>query len=638
MEGFDEVPKSLFERCTEQMMQNEIIYNKNFDTKSAMSSLEVSGKRLDSHFIANGHHSISDSISSGTPAPMESLSDDELCGICGKFIDLQVSRINGYEAYTNILTSVYIMKNCEIKNPILKFMFKCFSSTSYQIEDFAFKLQIGNSSWRYNLGYMNALEKYDFDELEKELNELKLPEVLKKLALFEINFGKFLDNPFEHELNQEVVVPEQTNNLGIDMYLKYRDSPPANAPTKPHIYPHEESIEILNRFVKEIAEVKKLFANEMMLSDLISTIQKWNEECDHVSLARFITYYLILEKTEPTKYFNKVTPEQYLKNELKAYHIHQKFFENQKYSELVSYFNIVLVTLVQKLVSPIPTCHLSLSDTCSHIWCFMQYKGFELQTEALKPTDFPRCSSKEQQMIASNVYPLWSSHIASQLLMIIFRWGYLSDLYSDKDMHIIMYCFEIASKTSKVSLSQYRVADAVYRTVNNTHKNSIRNEKDVNRKIKEKTIEELYYEILDDYYNGMFNMFKLVNYWNCFEVKRGNYFNEEKIFENRVYPINKMAHFSKLEYKEFKKSFDFEYKGYEQIFKQEITRYFTKAINGIKSYRAIKGSLNEELSIIFRSSISNNLALAKLTDKSKVKLIKPPTQPYPYFEIISTNE
>ena len=104
MEGFDEVPKSLFERCTEQMMQNEIIYNKNFDTKSAMSSLEVSGKRLDSHFIANGHHSISDSISSGTPAPMESLSDDELCGICGKFIDLQVSRINGYEAYTNILT------------------------------------------------------------------------------------------------------------------------------------------------------------------------------------------------------------------------------------------------------------------------------------------------------------------------------------------------------------------------------------------------------------------------------------------------------------------------------------------------------------------------------------------------------
>lgn len=634
MVEFTDVSTALFSRCAEQLQYDEIVHNHLFDTKSAMTSLEVSGPRLDSHFIAEGHHSIADAVASGLRSPAAALSTDELLGVCGRFVDLQVSRILGYDAYTNILTCAYVLKGAEIGDAAARFMFRCFATACYHVEDFAYNLALASSAWRYNIKYAESLAASDLDELERELPAVELPAVLRKLAQFEIDLARFICDPFGRELSLDVAVPEQTNDIGVDKFLRYRDSPPSNAPAKGHIPEHSESIEVLRTFVKEVAEVKKLFSSEMGLAELILTIQKWNEECDHISFVRFIAFYLIFGSADPKLLFNKVTLEQYLVNELKRFHVHQKFISHPKFSEFTSIFSSVLVTLVQKLISPMATYHLSLSDSFARIWAYVQFKGYELQTEAVQQNDFPRCTSKEHQVIASNVLPLWSSNIASILLILVFRWGYMSDLYSDKNIHIMMYCSEVATKTAMFSLRQIRIADAVYRTVNNVHKKSVRNEKDVNKKIKDKTAEELFYEILNDFYNCLLTLYKLINHWNCFEVKRGNYFNEENVFKCLVYPVNEMAHISKLEYSDFKKSLDIgQFKGFEQLLIKEATMNFNKVKNGIKDYRNACGSLPEELTVLLRSAISNNICATKLTAQSKVRLVKPPKYPYPYFEI-----
>ncbi|KAH0795630.1 hypothetical protein GPJ56_000509 [Histomonas meleagridis] len=638
MEGFEEVDISIFSRCTEQLHYDEFIFNDNFSSKNAMMSLEVSGKRLDSHFIANGHHSVKDSIESGTKAPTDNLTNEEILGICGKFIDLQASRIDGNDAYTNILTSLYIQKDCEITNPILKFMFKCFSTACYQIEDFVHKLLFSTTFWRHNVKYTTSLVKYDINELSTELEKIEMPEVLKSLARFEISLSNFLNDPYSETLIEDFDIPIETNELGIDKFLHYRDSPPSNAPAKPHIPNHEDAIQMLKRFSSETQEAQKLFKHEFDISTLISTLSNWNESNTHLGLTRYIVYWILFEKPEPTEYFHSIKPELYIRKELRRYYINEKFFKHSTFTDFVNYFNVVIATIVQRLIGPISSAHLYFSDTGASSWSIVQYKGFELQSEAVQQKEFPRCVSKEQQMAAENVFPLWSTHIGSQLLFLTYKWGFMSDVYSLRDIHILTYCMHVITKTSMLSMSQFRVASAVYRTVNNNKsKTWVRNEKDVNRKIQNKTNDEIYLSGLSEFYNGCFNFLKLLSFWKCYEVKNGDFFNEEFVFNNRVLPINKMVHFPKLDYEKFKLEFSIEkYKGYEIIFKKEIQMYFNKAKSEILTYIKENGK-SEDASDLLKSILNNLITLSRINENSKVK-ISYLHKMYPYIQIIQNEE
>ena len=98
---FTEIDLNKFAECAKEMKYDEFIYSDAFNSKSAMLSYEIAGPRLDAHLMAEGHFSAKD-IQQNTEILDENLTIDQIAGICGKFVDLQFSRLNGYDVLTNV--------------------------------------------------------------------------------------------------------------------------------------------------------------------------------------------------------------------------------------------------------------------------------------------------------------------------------------------------------------------------------------------------------------------------------------------------------------------------------------------------------------------------------------------------------
>lgn len=636
---FTELDLNTFVKCAAEMKYDDFIFNDLFNSKNAMLSYEIGGPRLDAHLMAEGHFTVDD-IQKNTEILDENLTMDQILGICGKFADLQSSRLNGYCVLTNILTSIYIQRNYQIKNPILNLIFRLFSHVSFKVEKFAFDLRFNASFWSYDSKYENYFVKDDESKLKEEFSKLTLPPALQSFIDFEFDLSQFLDDPFKNTINPQFDVPQETNEIGIDKFLHYRDASPTNPPPDQQILDHEQSVKLLHQLVAEINEIQKLFPGEVCLSSLIKSIANWNESGTHVGFSRFVLLNRIVPASPDNKIFNSVTVEQYISNELKPYYVNPKFFKHANFPTFVDAFKTVFNYMMQRLVAPIATSHGFFCDEGARYWQYIQTQGFELHQEAVKDTDIPRCVSKEHQRAASMVFPFWSTQIASQLLLLSHRWAYWSQVYTLRDLHISLYCTHVALKMASLSFSQTRIATGVYRVKDSSKKNQgnmwHRKEAAVIKMIPQKSADEVYSDMLNELFDGLFKVVRMLKNWKCVpDWKEGDYFNEKFVFENRMLSYSKILHFNNQSYEEFQKDMSLElYANRTDIIISEAKKHFQSAKELLSQYVKMTNEKNNEINSILRCIVTNSIFLAKLTPESKVNISYKNHFMYPTFEFI----
>lgn len=638
-DDFKEIDLNCFVKCAQEMKYDEFIFSDIFNSKNAMLSYEIGGPRLDAHLMAQGHFSVND-IQQNTEILDENLTIDQIAGICGKFVDLQFSRLNGYCVLTNVLTSIYIQKNYQVKNPILNPLFRLFSHVCLKVEKFTFDLRFNASFWTYNSKYNDFFVEEDETKLKEELSKLDLPPSIKSLVDFEFDLSHYLDDPLNNKLNPEFDVPHETNEIGIDKFLHYRDSSPTNPPPDQQILEHEKSIEQLHQLVNELNELPNLFPGETCFSSLIKAIANWNELGNHIAFSRFALLYRIIPKTNVDKIFHTITPGQYIKNELKPYFVNAKFFSNSSFSTFEDVFKTVFVALVQHLVTPIPTSHAFLSDEGARYWQYVQTQGFELHQSAVKDSDIPKCVSKEHQRAASMVFPFWSTQIASQLLILNHRWGYRSEVYTLRDLHISLYSAHVAAKMASLSYSQTRVAAGVYRVKDSTKKNQgnlwHRKEAAVNKMIPEKSVDEIYANMIEELLSGCFKIVRILKNWKCIpNLKEGAYFNEKEVFANRMLSYSRILHFNNQPYEEFEREMSLEiFSNHNKLIISDASKPFQSAKEYFVQYtKLIKEKTTEDMQI-FKCIVTNSIFLTKLTPESKVNVSYKNHFMFPTFEFI----
>ena len=645
-QDWKELDLSLFSECSHQLKFDEFIQNEDFNSKSAMNSLEVAMKKLDSHLHAEGEYSLDDLVKSGHVILDEDATVDDVIAICSKFLTIQSLRIDGYHFLLTIMTSVYINKNYQIKNPLLKFMFKAFSVAVCAVESFANTNKIGISCWAHFRNFEKYIDtSYSIDEVKKELMEYNdLPKALRDIANFELQFASFLmrcESSTTNKNDKNLLlkadlpeVPEFPSNLsesGIAKYLYYRDYSPLNPTPKPLSASAEQAHQTFVKLFQEVQEAKQSFSE--MVFDLEKTIKKiveWNESGPKISLARFIAYsYCCISYIDKQEFKKKIQIE------FNNIHLPVNFFMYKEYNDFEDLLYDSYICIIQNLFLPIPAAHSFLLTTGSVYWSYIQRKGLEIYEASVPVSLLPKCASDDFKQIVSLCFPLWSTQIASLLLEIYVRWGFLSEIYSPKDYHIGWYLFEVAYRTLNISFLQRKVLDAIYKVHKSKkkkagiiHTNEIKKNLLSQKNSPEQTLTDAKSELFSAY----FYSYKLFKKLNSIKANCGPFFNEKGVFETRQSIAAAMFHLSLKTYNEFKESM--EYNPFDiNSAKKEVLNHFSKAKEHMSQYIKMTQKKDKESTEIMRSIIMNSVFFNKFKEGDRVDIVFKNHFLYPLFEI-----
>ncbi|OHT07005.1 hypothetical protein TRFO_24811 [Tritrichomonas foetus] len=650
-----EIDNSIFTQCTEQLKYDEFIKNDLFDSKSAMNSLEVSYPKLDSHLSQKGEYSIDELKNSGHTLLDEDATIEDIIAICSKFVTIQSIRINGENFTTSILSSVYIDKEYEIKNHILRTMFKVFSVATYAIENFVnnFGL-IPSSCWAHTDKYQKFLNNYDLKEVRQEVESIEatLPKILKDLANFELNFAEFLSSSLKGEIPELPELPTTTSNSGIAKYLHYRALSPSNPTPKPLETTVEKAHAVYKQLIDEIKETKEIFymgevndstqnsesKNEMTISQIFLKAIEWNQAKDRIPLARYVAFGFVVLPLLPDTNF--ITNK--LNKELTEAHCHINFFKDKDYNDFGKSLWHAFVSILRNLFMPIPSAHCYLASHGCKLWGESQFYGFELYKRSVPDSLLPKCQALEFQRCVSMPFPLWSTKIASILLETCIRWGFSSQLYAPRDFHIEWYLLEMASRTSALAMMQRRSINAIYKVKSNFSNFSKQKKKkgpakimtsDVQRVIEDPTPEEILHHAKAELFSGFFHSYRIFKKWKSVDFREGMFFEEKHVFNERQSIVNDMMHFAAKSYEEFASSLEPGINDKDFI-RFEAIAHFNKSKEFLTQYIKMTQTKNPETTEIMRAILLNTNLLNKLKEDDKVRITFKTHHVYPLFELI----
>lgn len=633
-----ELDKTLFYSCTNELSYDEFLYNDLFDSKNAMNALELSYPRLDAHLAQNGEYSIAELQSTGRIILDEDATIDDVISICSSFLLLQSLRFNGEDLQLTLFTSVYINKNYEIKNPLLKLMFKVFSVASYSIETFVYNLGLFNAScWSYFENLSEFINNFDIKEVRTEVDSFSdFPEILKNLANFELNLAEFFNSIYEQPVPDLPELPVGSSESGIAKFLAYRTYIVSNPTHKPISTTLEQAHNTFKQLIQELTEAKEVFREPSnSVFELFNRIIEWNTPTPKVSLTRFVILSLILHQFNPN-------PEQsfdvFLKKELTLAHVQSSFFLHPDYKTFSNSTYCAVRTICRHLILPTASAQGFLVSHGHQYWHYVQYLGFTLQQNSALPAKLPKCHAIEFQRCTEMPFPLWSTRIASLLLETIIRWGFSSQLYSILDYHIDYYVLEMASKTSALTLLQKRTLDAIYNAkarMGKKNDKKLRNE-DVNRSLANPTPEEIFHLCKNELYSGYFHSIRIFKKWKSMNFDAGLFFDERKLFESRQSPSVKMMHFASKTYEDFASSVEPGINDKDFIRLQAIS-HFSKSKEYLMQYLGMVHTKTPETTEMMRANLMNIIFLNKFTENDKVKFNFASHPVFPLFELDVTN-
>ena len=630
------IPLQLFSDCAAALKTDEMIRSDRFESKMALSAADFSGKRVDAYKLGEGHITYEEVLARLGPVPNENATPEEVLGICGKFVDLQASRVEGQTPLTNIFTTIYMQKEFEIKHPVLKFMFKVFRYASKRIERFAQSMLPGKSGTYYwflmDSVMFDELEEMNEDELKAEMESLKLDPVLEGLAKFEFALAEFLENPREREMVGEFVAPETSLDVGYDMYMRYRDASPTYTPHWPQVPSHDVAVARMKQLVAELVEVKKVFKEACPIIELIELIAKWNEAKEYVPLTRLVAIYLVMGTAEDRKMFGQMDMKTYFEEELKQHHIPaHKFFVAKGYPEFEGFVEKILGDVFMKLLGPIPVAHKFLYNGL-RFWGYVQAQGYSIFQETCKG-ECPRCKSKDHQRVASMVYPLWSTKIAARLLWIMFKWGDKAEIYSERDIPAITYILEVVLQTLALSYENGRIADAVYNSRAGKSKAQPRKEADVHRCLVAAGQNERLAMLQSDVMGCCMTLEKVLAGWNNLEMHKGQFFDEKGLFESRCASMSKLLHFQLPHYEEFCENMKLS-KTHCGIIAKELVAKFASVKTRLMAYIKETKDQGPEVKEMMACLLMNSAILPGLSESNKYRLVKGSSVIFPRFELI----
>lgn len=635
-EQWKELDYSLFTSCTKELKYDEIIYNDLFDTKDAMNSLEASYIRLDSHLSQKGEYSIDELKSTGHVILDEEATVDDIIAICSKFLTIQSLRLDGQIFQITILSSVYICKEYEIKNPLLKLMFKTFAVATYSIESFVNSFGIFPvSCWIHTDKYLKFIENYDILQVQNEVeNFADMPKILKDIALFELKLANFFNSVIKNDIPDLPELPTTTSESGIAKYLHYRNLTPSNPAPKPLEATIEEAHKLFKKLIEELNEVKKIFQqNDYVIKDIFTKVIQWNTESDKVPLTRFAVLGFLILPLLPSQEENF---EVHLQKDLVRSHCHINFFKSKGYKTFATNTYSAFLHILRHLVLPISTAQSYLFNHGCQYWYYIQSSGFELQKSSTPEKILPKCQNPDFQRCVSVHFPLWSTQVASIILETCIRWGFQSDLYSPRDFHIEYYLLELASKTSLLAKIQERTLNSIYKAKSSDPRKKSRMvmTSDVSRFIESPSPEEILINAKSEIYTAYFHSFCIFKKWKSIDFKEGHFFNEKEVFENRQIVATQMMHFSTKTYEEFQDSVKIQGNDETEI-KTEAISHFNRSKECLMQYLKITKTKTAEATELMRSILMNSIFFQKLKENDKVNIKFNDTYKfYPIFEII----
>lgn len=634
MSDWKELDLTLFNDCAGQMGYSDYLFTEDFETKRAMNSLEVGRIKLDSHMHQKGQYTV-DEYLANVAVPDENITSEEIIAICSRFADFQANRFEGYNILTNVLTCVYLQKGFEIKNPVLKFVFKCFNHCIHSVEKFVNTIGLFNiPSWLISLKYDEYFnEDCTDDELQEEYKNISLPEEIKSLIEFEMKFAKFIQDPFHNEIEFDVTIPDKITNVGFAPYLHYRDLSPSNPVPKPSNPDHAATQGIFSKLIDECKDVKQQIT-ECKLDEVLVKLAMWNESSEHVALSRFVALSMVLPLDSNDMTFFGIPFKTYLRNDLIAFNIPTMFFDYKEFPEFADTTYKSLTFICRFFIMPTPTAHSRLILNGAQYWGYIQTQGFEIYRTAVPAKHVPKCQNLDHSRAASMLFPLWSTQIGSIILYYIYRWGFKNGVYSERDLGIELHLLELATKTETLALLQHRIAEAVFKSKTQKKKAvHLVKVQDVNKYQQSASAKEVFNEILSEYYSACFQTWRLITFWKNIDVKYGPYFSEEPLYNLRKQPANSMMHFQVLEYNEYSKIFNNE-KDIEFI-KKSTTIRFTNARSLLAKYLKMDGAIKSpENSLLMRSIVSNSIFISKLTQESKAKVDFQTHYAFPIFSVL----
>jgi hypothetical protein len=536
---FEEISMELFKDCADAFEFDEFLCTPEFKAFDATTATHIGSERLDAHALAAGHNTLDECITTFPRHLSDSLSTEDIIGICERFVDLQVARLDGHSAFTTVLTSIYIQRSVFIENPILRTMFTIFSGACFRLEaaQQVFRNEIiMNSYWNFFPDFSNYFSPFDAADLDLSI----LPDELQRLASFELALCEYLRDP------RYAPIPDVTNafspiscDLGIDPLCHYRHSSP-KPPRAVPIPTHAQSISLLYGFIADLSTMRSISSQIIPLDSLLEGIINLNDSGDLLNFTRLLIPYLTYDRG----FFGQMNADDYLQRELSPFFISPSFFKHQRYPVLVELFKRSVIQLAEILISP--KCCACKYLAKPKLWESFQACGWNIYLDSRE--DPPKCENARHADAAGKTFSSWATSIATVYLLQGYLWSDELNIFTPFDVLILTHGLTRLARAGEGVHEIFRIASAVFTS------RAKKTEGEVNRQLKKfppKPAEILWTALLIVWRTSA-EIASAINAWGKFD--RGQFYHEEKVFELRMRPIADARFIEALSYMKFEEN------------------------------------------------------------------------------------
>jgi hypothetical protein len=616
----DSLPKSLFEECAASMKTDEFI-SSGMDTHGSMSAIAVGNPRIDSHLLAKGLFSVSDL--STIYIPDDSITPDEIRKIVGYLLDCQVSRFEGYSVLQNVLTCVYLHRDYEIKNPVLKSILYGFVPITLAIEEFVRRrghMSLVHPGWvNESLEPRGVMPEVESEKIEAELIELKttradLADVIE-FVLFEIRFAKYLGEP---SLELEYVAPPaESEAIGFVPEIHFRDLPFHTPPPRAWIPGHEQAITTFRTFIEELIAVQS-WPFITSVRDLIAHAFRWGVTHQHSLMflrMRLMTHIFPLMETMSTAaYLNSLFMDT-IKTELLAAHFPTVYFEQEAFQAAADQAHLAASETVRACVLTPSQGYAHLCRRVCKIWAHLYQQVSRFRPELVRAAGFPKISNDEYNAILQHPGAVWATLPMADLVRYFFELGIACELYKRRDYPTIFAALAESYSTVRQFLEKKRTADSIYiaNAKRKPNKKSGRvlalRDKDVLAEMGEPSRAEMDAMAMSDYMMGCFHAFRFALCVGAFPLERDQrFYDQEKAYNDRINAIGRLTCIGIWKYEEFSTNFRYDDRTPEEL-KDLATRKLKNAF-------AVLGKVNPEEKTPERQALIRKMVMSSVAVSS----------------------
>lgn len=597
-----EIDKESLAEAAYDLKEDEFIYSASFDTSSANKALDISSPKLDYFLQSDKLFNLKDILANHEIID-EKADIETIRQICGHFFDNEMDWLCGFSPLFNILSSIYIHKEYEIKNPILRYMFMCFSYTVTLISQHLNEQQMKIKWWNY-CNITDYINTHSIEDIENEKKNLDLPPDLDSLSNFQLDLVKVILNPTKSHMRENYDICTKSSPIGFFKTIMYHDKSLTSTPIKHELKSHQEYIQMMNDLINDIKYIQTSFVPKSLF-DSISYIFNWNQMSDHISITRLFALEFLVGNSGDNMFFGNKSDIKYLEEEIKPLGIFQAIKRHPKFNNLVDTFGLSVYSIFRALILPIPEMNKELGEKVILIWSQFQNEGYQQFTESLKAKDFPNCANSEHQSCLRFSFPLWTISIATSLATKYYQSGFMCGIFSPRDYHIVWSMFDFAYANMFSALDQLRIVRAAVNISQHRNKKAgaIKGN-EIESKKGEQSLDNKLSQILATAYSGITYLWAyLLNSGAISAVPP--FENQYEIYNARVNPCRAIAHISIKEFDDF----------LIEISRQDLLELSRLALNEAKRLlSALKiptqSGFDTESKALLRSIISASLVAA----------------------------